>query len=108
MPKEDAERINARIGGTRTPQGQYMVECELLPTLPRLALTFGGRALELEAQDYILKVGGGPFGGKEACISGFMGLDIGLPIWIVGDVFLRRWYSIYDLAEGRVGFAQAV
>jgi saccharopepsin len=27
--------------------------------------------------------------------------------WIVGDVFLRRYYTIYDLGKNAVGFAKA-
>lgn len=29
------------------------------------------------------------------------------PIWIIGDTFLRKYYSIYDLNKDRVGLATA-
>lgn len=38
----------------------------------------------------------------------FQGIDLGgLRIWIIGDVFLRRYYTVYDLGRDAVGFAKA-
>lgn len=29
------------------------------------------------------------------------------PLWVLGDPFLRKYYSVYDVAEGRVGLGKA-
>jgi len=110
IPTEEADIINKRIGAVKQSSGQYMVDCETLDELPNIELKFNGRSFSLTPQQYVLEVGGGLFGGGNQCISGFMGIDIPAPagpLWIVGDVFLRIYYTIYDLGNNRVGFAKA-
>lgn len=69
-----------------------------------MKFVFSGREYLIEAKDYVLNVQG-------TCMSGFVGIDIPAPagpIWIIGDVFLRKFYSVYDLENDRVGFAPSV
>ncbi|KAH8105845.1 endopeptidase [Cristinia sonorae] len=103
LPTDIAEMINTQIGATRGWNGQYTVDCSTVPSLPDLTFSFGGKPFPLKATDYILEVQG-------TCISSFTGMDINLPwgsLWIIGDVFLRRYYTIYDLSRDAVGFALA-
>jgi saccharopepsin len=104
LPSDIAEMINAQIGAKKTWNGQYQLDCNKVPSLPELTFHFGGKAYPLSGTDYILNVQG-------TCISSFIGLDINPPdgssIWIVGDVFLRKYYTVYDLGRNAVGFATA-
>lgn len=104
IPTKTADEINSRLGATKSPLGgQYTLDCSKVGGLPELELQFGGKRMKLSAEDYILQAQG-------QCVSGFMGMDIpepAGPIWIVGDVFLRRYYTIYDFGHNRVGFADA-
>ncbi|GAA5825338.1 hypothetical protein JCM11251_006942 [Rhodosporidiobolus azoricus] len=90
LPTDIAELINT-------------VPCDTVPNLPPLTFYFGGKPYKLDAKDYILEVQG-------TCMSSFQGLDIPAPmgpIWIVGDVFLRKFYTVYDHGKNAVGFAKS-
>ncbi|KAJ3312553.1 Vacuolar protease A [Boothiomyces sp. JEL0838] len=107
VPTADADAINVAIGAKKSWNGQYTVDCATLSKLPDLTLSFAGKEFSLSAKDYVLQVGEGS---NQSCVSGFVGLEIpppAGPLWIVGDVFLRKYYTIYDLGNNRVGFAKA-
>jgi len=99
VPTMVSDLINKQIGAKKNFAGQYVIECDKVPGLPDFSLQFNGKLFTLTGEEYILKV-------QDQCISAFMGLDIPEPlgpIWIIGDAFLRKFYTIYDLGKNRVG-----
>ncbi|OCH93722.1 endopeptidase [Obba rivulosa] len=103
LPSDIAEMLHLQIGAKRSWNGQYTVDCKTVPDLPIFTFTFNGKDYPLKGTEYILEVQG-------TCMSAFLGMDIpsGSQLWIVGDVFLRRYYTVYDLGKDAVGFAEAV
>ena len=81
------------------------MDCSTIPSLPPITFQFPNNAsLSLEAKYYIIKLEG-------QCISGFNGMDLGanLPKWILGDIFLGKYYSTWSMGHGMesVGFTEA-
>jgi len=103
LPSDLAELLNKEIGAKKGFNGQYSVDCAKRDSLPDLTFTLTGHDFKISAFDYILEVQG-------SCISAFMGMDFPEPVGplvILGDAFLRKWYSVYDLGDNTVGLAKA-
>ncbi|EMC95927.1 hypothetical protein BAUCODRAFT_34686 [Baudoinia panamericana UAMH 10762] len=103
LPTTLAELLNREIGAKKSYNGQYTIECNKRDSLPDLTFTLTGYNFTIGPYDYILEVQG-------SCISSFMGFDIpepAGPLAILGDAFLRKWYSVYDLGNNAVGLAKA-
>ena len=103
LPTDLAELLNKEIGAKKGFGGQYTVECEKKASLPDVTFNLAGTNYSLSADDYILEVSGN-------CISTFMGMDMPPPtgpLAILGDAFLRRYYTVYDLGKNAVGLAKA-
>lgn len=103
LPSDLAELLNKEIGAKKSYNGQYTVDCSVRDSLPDITFNLSGYDFAIGPYDYILEMQG-------SCISTFMGMDFPAPVGplaILGDAFLRRWYSIYDLGKGTVGLAKA-
>lgn len=82
---------------------QVADDCSNLNKLPDVGFIVEDHILNLKAEDYIAQSLGG-------CSLGLMALDIPPPkgpLFIFGDPFLRKYYTVYDREGLRVGFSVA-
>ncbi|XP_031128313.1 aspartic proteinase-like [Ipomoea triloba] len=99
--------VNELCNRLPSPMGESGVDCGKLSTMPPVSFSIGGKVFDLSPNEYILKVGEGS---AAQCISGFTALDVPPPrgpLWILGDVFMGRYHTVFDYGQMRVGFAEA-
>lgn len=87
------------------PQIRAASDCSDRASLPKLTFVVDGHRYTMPSEDYTVKLS------AARCMTAMMSLDVGEPrgpLWILGDVFLRSFYSIFDRKNGRVGLAPAV
>ncbi|GBG70189.1 hypothetical protein CBR_g6320 [Chara braunii] len=90
-----------------SPHGESVIDCKQIDSLPPVTFRISGKDFQLLPQQYVLRI---KQGSAEQCVSGFTGFDIPPPrgpIWILGDIFLGVYHSVYDFGNSRVGFAPA-
>ncbi|CAK8694029.1 unnamed protein product [Clavelina lepadiformis] len=105
-PAEDVQNLQIAIGAVEIQPGLFTVECNKIPHLPDITFVLSGKKYTLTADQYILKE---TESGRTICLSGFMGMDVPPPrgpLWILGDLFMGNYYTTFDFANNRVGFAQ--
>lgn len=103
-PSYIAEYLNMIIGAQASGSGLFLVDCASRSTLPNIVFTMSGHQFSLSPMEYTLEFSG-------TCVSVFSAMDLPsdnhIPVWILGDAFLRKYYSVYDAKKKRVGLAKA-
>ncbi|XP_074585513.1 aspartic proteinase-like [Curcuma longa] len=89
------------------PLGESTVGCDQIGSMPNIAFTIGSRMFSLTPEQYVLKV---EQQGTAVCLSGFMAFDVPSaqgPLWILGDVFMGAYHTIFDFGDNKIGFAES-
>lgn len=81
--------------------GMYYVSCDVTK-FQNISLLINDYWFEVPASTYIMNLGS--FGGS-FCNLGFA-LMYNQEMFILGDVFLRNYYSVWDTENNRIGFAR--
>uniref|UniRef100_A0A669QID4 Pepsin B n=1 Tax=Phasianus colchicus TaxID=9054 RepID=A0A669QID4_PHACC len=104
VPQQYLSRFLQAVGAQETSYG-YAVDCNAIHSLPTISFIISGVQLPLTPSAYVLNNNGYCTIGIEVT---YLPSQNGQPLWILGDVFLKEYYSIFDMAYNRIGFAKSV
>ncbi|KAH8413162.1 hypothetical protein KR009_008490 [Drosophila setifemur] len=102
VPAKVLTKIN-KILGVLNPKATsriFLVDCAKISDLPDITFTIARREFPLKSSDYVLQYG-------NTCVSSFTSLE-GSSLWILGEVFMGAYYTVYDLGYNQIGIAPAL
>ncbi|XP_003920243.2 pepsin A [Saimiri boliviensis] len=100
-PTSPIANIQSYIGASENSNGEMVISCSAISSLPDIVFTINGIQYPVPASAYILQ-------NEQSCTSGFQGMNIPTAygeLWILGDVFIRQYFAVFDRANNQVGLA---
>ncbi|NWT97707.1 PEPA protein, partial [Urocynchramus pylzowi] len=98
VPIRAFRTLMRRLGASSSGE----ISCEAISHLPSLIFHINGKEFPVPPRAYVLRSNG-------YCTLGLQGMDVPTEegeIWILGDVFIREYYVIFDRANNKVGLSR--
>ncbi|XP_065206047.1 uncharacterized protein LOC135835621 [Planococcus citri] len=95
--------IQAIYNATNADEITSEVDCKEIPKFPNLTFAIGEKKYTLTGEDYTLKIENNS--AIECTIRFAAG---GFNFWVFGDVFFRKYYTVFDIENHRIGLAESI
>uniref|UniRef100_A0A3B4AT23 pepsin A n=1 Tax=Periophthalmus magnuspinnatus TaxID=409849 RepID=A0A3B4AT23_9GOBI len=99
-PNTDINNINSWVGASVNQYGEAIVNCQNIQSMPDVTFSLNGSSFTVPASAYVSQ-------SSNSCSTGF-GQGGTEPLWILGDVFIREYYAIFDTQTQYIGLAKSV
>ncbi|CAH8527728.1 unnamed protein product [Schistosoma mattheei] len=104
-PNEQVKKINSLLHAFDI-FGRKFIDCGRIDMLPSIEFIFHRNKYILKPQHYVVKES--EFF-KTICLSPFQShLSLPSNYWVLGDVFMGKFYTVFDFGQRRIGLADAV
>eukprot|EP00569_Conticribra_weissflogii_P004509 CAMPEP_0171328116 /NCGR_PEP_ID=MMETSP0878-20121228/452_1 /TAXON_ID=67004 /ORGANISM="Thalassiosira weissflogii, Strain CCMP1336" /LENGTH=433 /DNA_ID=CAMNT_0011827945 /DNA_START=36 /DNA_END=1337 /DNA_ORIENTATION=+ len=99
-PSSAILQLATSSGAMPNIMGEYTIDCGKVDSIPNLEFQINGKTFTVPGKDLVISSAG-------TCLFAMMGMDIPQgPQWILGDVFMRKYYTIFDYQNQKVGLAE--
>lgn len=102
-PSKKIQSLNKALGATNIIDNLYSFDCKNISNLPEVIFTISGKQFILTSDQYILKYS---YQNTTICLSSFQPYNNKSNLWILGDAFIRYYYTEFDYGNRRLGFAK--
>lgn len=101
-PKAEIQKLATTVGATPNIMGEYTIDCAKVEDLPDIVFKIDGNDYTIAGKDAVIQA-------QNTCLFAFVGMDFPPPgpQWILGDVFMRQYYTVFNYVDKTIGFAKA-
>ncbi|KIO22916.1 hypothetical protein M407DRAFT_27558 [Tulasnella calospora MUT 4182] len=105
VSKETAKALydkipNSRPGSEDWDEGAYAFPCNSVHKLGAFSFGFGDKQYAIDPRDFNASP---ESDGSTECVGGIFGDDLWEDVAVLGNAFLKNWYSVFDYDTPAIG-----